>query len=362
MFLPRRVSIPQGSSRRIGGYSLAVLALAVALTGCAVFGVSEEEAAPVRIGEVFDGSIKLTRAVDKSRLMIPSGEVTFGVTEPLDRVGWDEWIGTEERVPADGAEIIAVTWKRTGVFTDDVADAMTGDGPPKDPIRMWVVADGGHHEIEDVGSLGGPGERNFVYVGVPAGADVALEVEYDGLKQSVDARTGRVDSGVAAGLYDESLLVGSKTGSGRTSCANQRTTSGRWAMSFTCGVESVWSLPYASRRGWADKDESWLILTARTNLIHPAWTISRRRFATYTAHPSRWQVTVDGARPTAVLGSYGKEASTLRQLVFARAAVGNHRVRFDVSYSLRVATTRSTGGKHPKSATQTMVREVAIPG
>lgn len=351
VFLPRRVSGP-----------LVVLAIAVALTGCSVFGVTDEDAVPVRIGDVFDGSLKLTRAVDESKLLIPTGEVTFGVTEPLDRVGWDEWIGTEERVPVDGAEIVAVTWKRKGVFVTDVADAMTADGPPKDPIRLWMVSDSGRYEIKDVGSLGGPGERNFVYVGVPAGADLELEVEYDGLRQSVDPRTGKVTSGEAVGLYDESLRADTKTGTGRTSCGAQRTTSGRWAMSFTCGIESIWSLPYAAGRGWSSKGESWLILTARTNLTRAQWTAGPRRYATYTARPTRWQIAVDGSGPTATLGTYETAASTRKQLVFEGAAVGGHRVRFTVSYSLTVDTTRGTGGSHPKTATQKMVREVAIAG
>ncbi|WP_109508015.1 hypothetical protein [Nocardioides speluncae] len=340
-----------------------VLAVLVFLiTGCSVFGVTDEKPAPVRIGDVFDGSDKLTRAVDTSKLLIPSGEVTFGVTEPLDRVGWDEWIGTEARVPVDGAEIVAVTWKRKGVFNADVADAMTAAHPPKDPIRLWVTADDYRHEIEDVGSLGGPGERNFVYVGVPADAKLSIEVEYDGVTQSLDPRTGKVSSGQAMGLYDESLRAATKTGNGRTSCGQQRTTSGRWAMLFTCGVESIWSLPYAAGRGWAGEGESWLILTARTNLTRAQWTAGPRRFATYTARPTRWQVVVDGAGPTATLGTYEKGASTRKQLVFKGAAVGGHLVRFVVSYALKVDTTRGTGGGHPKTATQRMVREVALAG
>lgn len=350
MFLPRRVSS-----------TLVVLAIAVVLSGCSVFGVTDEEPASVRIGDIFDGSRKLTRKADQSRLLIPTGEVTFGVTEPLDRVGWDEWIGTEARVPVDGAEIIAVTWKRKGVFTTDVADAMTAGAAPKDPIKLWVVADGGRYEVEDVGTLGGPGERDFVYVGVPVDAELALEVEYDGVKQLLDPRTGKVVSGQAVGLYDDSLRAGDEAPGG-TSCGEQKTRSGRWETVFGCSVESIWSLPYAAGRGWAAKGESWLILTAQTDLVRAQWTAGPRRYATYTANPTRWQVALDGAGPIATLGTYQKGDTTRRQLVFKGAAAGGHRVRFTVSYSLKVHAARNTGGTHPKTGIQTMVREVAIAG
>lgn len=350
MFLPRRVSS-----------SLVVLAIGLGLTGCSVLGVADEEPASVRIGDIFDGSLKLTRQVDESKLLIPTGEVTFGVTEPLDRVGWDEWIGTEVRVPVDGAEIIAVTWKRKRVFTADVADAMTADGPPKDPIRLWVVADGGRYEVEDVGTLGGSGERNFVYVGVPVDAELALEVEYDGVRQSVDPRTGKVASGQAVGLYDDSLRAGDEAAGG-TTCGEQKTRSGRWETTFSCSVESIRSLPYAASRGWAAKGESWLIVTARTELVRAQWTAGPRRYATYTARPTRWQVALDGAGPIATLGTYQKGDTTRKQLVFEGAAVGGHRVRFTVSYALAVHAARNTGGTHPKTGTQKMVREVALAG
>lgn len=351
------VSLPHRASRAV----IVVLAVVLGLSGCSVFGVTDEEPAAVRVGDIFDGSLKLTRVVDKSTLLIPTGEVTFGVTEPLDRVDWDEWIGTEAKVPVDGAEIIAVTWKRKGVFTADVADAMTAGGAPDDPIKLWVVADGGRYEVEDVGSLGGPGERNFVFVGVPSGADLALEVEYDGVKQSVDPRTGKVTSGQAIGLYDDSLRLGDKAGGG-TTCGEQKTRSGRWETSFSCKVESISSLPYAAGRGWADKGESWLILTARTDLVRAQWAIGPRRYATYTASPTRWQLALDGAGPTATLGTYQKDGTTRKQLVFEGAAVGGHRVRFTVTYALKVHAARNTGGAHPKTGVQKMVREVAIAG
>lgn len=238
--------------RRCAVAVVGLLALAPALVACGGdTGVQAGDVVPARDDAQFAGT------GNESVLALPIGRLEITLGEPTTKLSADDTRQIEALDAPDGGTFIPLTWQydassfgRYAAFIDTQASPVVD-----------LVADGARYRIPPPDDSG-KGSTSFYVVVAGPGKEPRLDVDFDGVTQSVDLTTGDRDAGAAEALYD---LPSPKTK--RTDCTGTieygRKLVG--ASSFTCAVTRPVRLPYAGD-AWAEDGQSWLAVTVRTTL------------------------------------------------------------------------------------------------
>jgi hypothetical protein len=235
---------------------LLVGALAATVSACASDHLRGRDAQSVRAGQLLDASYTASVRGTRSHVMLPSGRVDLTLGRPVDEVPARANARAVPLRPADGAVAVGVSWSlHRGAYPDSTNRQLTSPrtvfGLPQ-PVRLWLVTDGTRHEVPHVGTLELPvgRARNTVWVVVPSGArQWRFELQFQGVTQSVDARTGKVSPGAAAALYRP--LPGDHYGQ----CELVQKDS-----YASCVVDYAVGYPYADGIGWAPPGKVFALL------------------------------------------------------------------------------------------------------
>lgn len=230
-------------------WSSAVAACALlALAGC-----TSDDDASVQVSAAQVEEVPATAVDVDSRAVIgvPTGVLTLGLTSGIDSVSTPSGSLT----PASDVDLVGVTWSFEPFPGSDARDVLlNGQDPQSLPSPTVVLIDGSDElAVPVVAQAGASG-------GVVIGATdpVGLEVDYDGVTQTVDLDTGAVGAGQAEGLSDLSDATSAVL---RACPARDFPTSA--VLDHGCRVEAVHRLPYIDGLGWAPDSQTWLVVDAR---------------------------------------------------------------------------------------------------
>jgi hypothetical protein len=292
--------------------ALLVLALAAATLGVVlVKQVAGSTTEAMSAGEV----VPVTGPVYglESTIVLPRSEVDVRVGEPVASVPHSDLSGDHEderedddgdhQPPPDllaapeGGRLVPVTWR---------VRAQGGFGAESDraPTTLRLVA--GDERVElwadtltDVDDVGDSYTLRSAVVAVPGEpdlTDLAIEVDFDGLVQTLDVATGEIDAGVAQSLYDPRRFA--------TGCDDVRDDCDFAAASpdqplrpatFGLTATAVSLYPYDGELGWADEGTLWAATRVQVFGGVAFDAAGRRYSAPYDGQ--RTTAEIDGAEP-----------------------------------------------------------------
>jgi hypothetical protein len=304
-----------GTSRVVAG--IAALAIMAATAGCSGSATLRARHASTAGGTaVVNASYTAALTGRRVTLMVPSGRVDLTLTAPLRTVPAEQVERAAPLRAAKGRALVGVSWQlqRAG-YTDTPNRQLTEPsavfGEPQ-PVRLWLVTDGTRHAIPDVTTLGYPGNRprTAVWVSVPTGVHAwQFQLDYDGVTQTVDTTSGKVEAGRAAALY-RALPLDS-----RDTCH----LAGRNVLT-SCLVYFAVGYPYVTGAGWAPSGKTWaLVEIVLESNFHGAGS-----------------VTVAGAKPGRELGDKAEPISPFLVASGARSLPVRGTVSADDLYRGRV--------------------------
>jgi hypothetical protein len=141
--------------------------------------------------------------------------------------------------------------------------------------------------------------------------DVSLEATYDGVNQSLNADTGDVDKGAAAGLYD---LVDTKVKIKNCPVKKWLTNPVNFVQ-YTCNYTTAIPSPYVANT-WAKPGHTWLAINIATNLQLFATGKFGESIANYSATDVTDKSTINGEKSLGTLQANEKEGASSGILVF----------------------------------------------
>lgn len=189
----------------------------------------------------------------ETRVRVPTGRLTITVGNPVSEVDSADTKDVESRSASDDNSLVGVVlaWDHGAMVPDWQAPLLPAG--TIDPVVTVVAGD--QHVDLDLPS--GP-EPAAYFVGVDGETEPTIEVEYDGVTQTVDP-SGTLDSAGAAGLYD----VATEATPAESRCDTERLEPGV-TVDMTC-VQSTGAMAYVVDAGWAPKAGSWTVVNLRTS-------------------------------------------------------------------------------------------------
>lgn len=295
-------------------------------------------------------------------LTLPIGRLEVYLGTPTRTLRSADTLEPDTVEAPEGETFVPITWQYDAASFGDLTDYL-GDGIETAP-KVAFVADGASYRLP-APEARGEGAESFYVLVEGDGRDVSLKVDFDGVTQSLDLRTGERDTGAAAPLYDLDV----KAGRARSCAADtkyDRSGPGK-TPTFACTITPVLRLPYAAGQ-WAPEGSSWLTTTITTTLsrydeIAPDFSSGGTYYATGVT-PS---FTLGGTKAVAALrdgGSVCPDATTAActttyHVVFADPGKGaaNRRFKatetFDLKLGAAVVAGQTAGGPEKLTATVT---------
>lgn len=233
----------------VRSWSAAVAACALlALAGCTS---DDETSVQVDARQVEEVPATAVDVDTRAEIGLPTGVLTLGLTSRIDSVS----TRSGSLTPASDVTMVGLTWSFEPHPSSDARDALLdGQDVQSLPRPTVVVIDGA--EALPVPIVAQAGLSGGVVIG--ATEPVGIEVEYDGLTQTVDLDTGAVGAGPAGGLTD----LGEATTTVLRACP-ARDFPPTAVLDNGCRVEAVHRLPYIDGLGWAPDSQTWLVVDAR---------------------------------------------------------------------------------------------------
>ncbi|UMG91010.1 hypothetical protein [Nocardioides sp. TF02-7] len=221
---------------------------------------------------------------------MPVGELVVHSGEPLDTAAAEDTRDLVELAAPEGATLVPITWQYDQLSKGRF-DAYLGTGAT--PV-VTLVTEGSEQRLPTPDQ---DADAESFYVVVDGDADERrLEVEFDGVTQTVDLRTGKRKVGAAAPLYD--VPAG---GLRHRSCDDDQVFGAGVLAQFTCDVDGPALLPYAGGV-WAPKGKSWLVVSVTTRLRGYSVATGPAGAANYVADSLKGSVWLDGRAPAQVTG------------------------------------------------------------
>ena len=259
-------------------------------------------------GSTTDGYIQVRTDVDgdTSFVQLPGGRVELVVTAPQDAVEGSDAADSKRHAAAEGEALVGVSWQYVpgeGVPTWLRAHVTN----PDERIQLSLVTGGDTYALGDATRASStPGDvrsaGNFYVPVSGTGDQVLIEVGYDGVTQSVDARTGEREPGRAASLYEKSPDLPKA----------QDCSPGRWATRGQADVECGWhtaKVPYLAELGWAE--EAWTLVQVGTTVTGYALGDSSYQLGELTDAS-----TLDGEQPATTIDVTSAAGQLSEILVF----------------------------------------------
>lgn len=225
-----------------------------------------------------------------SEVLLPTGTLRVAVTSVLD--------GPVQGGEGDGP-FVGVRWT---VVPGDLPGATADD----EPVDVAAVVDGERHELSAVLSDPNPRATAGVLVGVPGGYDVAdlrIEVDFDGVRQTLDPWTREVDPGGAAALYAGATRAWQTPRCPDLVPADVVVDDPPFA---TCETGDVAVRPWTPEAGWAEEGTLWWTVRLTTSeagaaALGPSGGDGRSWFVTDVVAS---EVTLDGVAPAVLDPGY----------------------------------------------------------
>lgn len=261
---------------------LVLLVLSTLLAAC------KEDTETTKAGDVvkagqddqFDGGTSAT-------VVLPTGRLLIHTADPVDSVSADQTRAREAVDAPAGGALVPITWQ----YDPWASDRLDPIFATTDTPIVEVVADGEHYRVPPPQRESESGESFYVVVDSDA-EERSLEIEFDGVVQSVDLTDGTVDEGDAAALYDVEDARLRKTSCDRLDWFDSR----KVAADFVCDVVGPVLTPYAAGT-WAPEGSLWLALTLTTELGIYQEVDLFGSGARYVARSVRLAAEIDGAPP-----------------------------------------------------------------
>jgi hypothetical protein len=234
---------------------------------------------------------------DEVFVLLPSGRIDLTIGEPLEEaIDGDVTSDDETHEPPDGGSFVPVAWSHDP-FALDEGDAALMSTAPK-PSEVAIVVDGERHVlgspyevVSDKAVADNPVSVFYVPVeGVPTPSDITVEVEYDGLTQSITA-AGERAPGAAAPLYDE------PAGSAEAACGPGVEDPAGFAFRLRCEIGPGQAVPYLPDRGWAAEGHAFVVVGYELRLDD----------VTYSPPGSQGEAEYDVVRTTATFRLDGQD-------------------------------------------------------
>lgn len=248
-----------------------------------------EEDASTKAGDIIKARVDdQFKDGEEATVTLPTGQLLIHATDPVDSASDDDTrIRDAVDAPA-GAVLVPVSWQYDPWYKGRLDGIVaTTDNPTVD-----LVSGSDHYRLPPP-QLDDEGGESF-YVVVDGDAEPrSLEIEFDGVTQTVDLTTGRIDEGDAAALYDVDEFELTK----RPCDEDQWFDSDHVAAEFSCEVSGPVLTPYAAGR-WAPAGSIFLALTLSTEMGVYGETDLLGSGARYTARSVDVAAEIDGEEPS----------------------------------------------------------------
>lgn len=187
----------------------------------------------------------------EAQVGLPTGVLTVKVSPGLGTVTTE----AGELKPEEGVTPVGIAWTLQPHPSSEGREVLLGGQDPESlPKPSFALLDG-EKEIELPADV--PSQW---YQGLVVGAKdpSVLQVEYDGVTQSVELETGVVEGDQGEQLKD---LESASTTLDRR-CPAEAFEPKEAALTHECGVRAVHALPYVAGLGWAPDGQTWAVIDA----------------------------------------------------------------------------------------------------
>jgi hypothetical protein len=288
---------------RHGRHTALLLGLVLALSACG----EEAPASPdTNVGDQIEGRVADLDPGESKDVVTPAGRLSVSFADPVTSLDEESTTDLTARSAPEGGSFVPIVWS----FKDDEIfgeiSRLFGD---RQPMEVTLVTGGESYELVPPGAS--PGKK-AEYVAVEgSGEDIELEVTYDELTQTLDADTGKLEKGVAKGLYDLQ-----KTKVKLRDCPIKK-----WFTQFgvfpqyECRYTTAVPSPYVVNE-WAKPGHTWLSVTVATNLAIYATGELSGALASYRVVDSSELSTIGGKKPLGTLDESVNAGAASGILVF----------------------------------------------
>lgn len=236
---------------------------ALVIVGGVSWYVLRDDRPAAKAGTVFTASDLPIHPTAISYLIAPWGRLDIGVTKARDDL--PRAVDTRDHRAPDGGSFIGVQWQ---IDAHHLLPVPRTPSSGIEPAVVSIVVDGHRYRVGDTRSTSaesGDGvlvlDKRQAYVAVPgSSSDIRIEVSFAGVRQTLDPRTGRRQTGRAAPLYTLD------TGKPKQTCGTAR-----WPAQYRparrdarCLLKYLARVPYVDGLGWAPRGRSWLVMTVAT--------------------------------------------------------------------------------------------------
>jgi hypothetical protein len=294
---------PMALSGRCLLAALSALGLLLSLAAC-----SEEqpESPDTKVGDQIEGRVADLDPGKSTDVLTPAGRLTVSFADAVTRLEKDEATDLTARSAPDGGSFVPVVWS---FQDDDIYGEITRLFGDRQPMEVELVTGGESYTLTPPDA--GPGKK-AEYVAVEgSGDDVTLEVTYNGLTQTLDAETGKLDKGVAKGLYD---LPKTKIKIKDCPIKGWFTKPGVFPQ-YECRYTTAVPSPYVADT-WVEKGHTWLSVTVATNLALFATGELNGALASYRVVDNTELSTIGGEKSLGTLNSKVNAGVASGTLVF----------------------------------------------
>lgn len=294
---------PMESPGRRRLLALAALGLLLPLTACSD---DEPESPDTKLGDQVSGRAGDLETGEPTAVITPAGRLSVSFADPVTELDKDETTDLTARSAPGGGSFVPVVWS---FENDKIFGEITRLFGDRQPLEVDLVTGGERYSLTPPDS--GPG-KTAEYVAVEgSGEDVSLEVTYDGLTQTLDAESGKLDKGVAAALYDLP-----KTKIKIKDCPTKKWfTQALIYQQYECRYTTAIPSPYVVNE-WVKKGHTWLAVTVATNLALYATGELDAAIASYDVVGNKELSTIDGEKPLGTLNERVNEGAASGTLVF----------------------------------------------
>jgi hypothetical protein len=219
------------------------------LTGCS--SGADDSGRGVSAGQVEKVSAEEISGGREAQVGLPTGVLTVKVSPALDTVATD----SGDLNPQNGVTLVGLAWTLQPHPNSEGRDVLLGDQVLESlPKPSFSLVDG-EEEIALPAEVPSQWYQGLV---VGAKEPSVLQVEYDGVTQSVELETGVVEGNQGEQLKD---LASASTTLDRR-CPAKAFEPKEAALTHECGVRAVHVLPYVAELGWAPDGQTWVMVDA----------------------------------------------------------------------------------------------------
>ena len=236
--------------RRLTGLALGLLLLP--LVACAE---DEPESPGIAACDTVQGSLDGVKAGKAVDVVTPAGQLSVAFGDPVDSLTENQTIDRTTKQPPEDGAFVPIVWS----FADDVFGQINRVFGDSRPLELQVNVDGEKCSVPPPS----PGtEKTPLYLAVAsAGDDVTLAATYDGVTQTLDAQTGKLEKGEAAGLYD----VAEARVKIKDCPVKDWLTDPSYIVHYTCKYTLPIATPYVVNT-WAEPGHTWVAINVATSL------------------------------------------------------------------------------------------------